>query len=118
MRQEQLKPVWKRKFVHTTDSRHGLAVAPNVLAWQFNSTAPNVAYASDISYIRTGAGRLYLAVVLDLFSRKVVGWAMLDPKIRQQFSTVVLPICRTLAIGVNPRRSCSSEKMVTGRTRR
>jgi transposase InsO family protein len=76
MRQERLKPVWKRKFVHTTDSRHGLPVAPNVLARQFNPSAPNVAYASDITYIRTGAGWLYLAVVLDLFSRKVVGWAM------------------------------------------
>jgi putative transposase len=76
MRREQLKPVWKRKFVHTTDSRHGLPVAPNVLARQFNPTAPNMAYASDITYIRTGAGWLYLAVALDLFSRKVVGWAM------------------------------------------
>jgi len=76
MRRERLKPVWKRKFVHTTDSRHGLSVAPNVLAREFNPTAPNVAYASDITYIRTGAGWLYLAVVLDLFSRKIVGWAM------------------------------------------
>jgi transposase InsO family protein len=76
MRREQLKPVWKRKFVHTTDSRHGLPVAPNVLARDFNPTVPNAAYASDITYIRTGAGWLYLAVVLDLFSRKVVGWSM------------------------------------------
>lgn len=76
MRRERLKPVWKRKFVHTTASRHGLPVAPNVLARAFNPTAPNVAYASDITYIRTGARWLYLAVVLDLFSRKVVGWAM------------------------------------------
>lgn len=76
MRQAGLKPVWKRKFVHTTDSKHALPVAPNLLARQFNPEAPNLAYASDITYIRTGAGWLYLAVVLDLFSRKVVGWAM------------------------------------------
>lgn len=76
MRQEALKPVWKRKFVHTTDSKHALPVAPNVLARQFNPAAPNLAYGSDITYIRTGAGWLYLAVVLDHFSRKVVGWAM------------------------------------------
>lgn len=76
MQQASLKPVWKRKFVHTTDSKHALAVAPNVLARQFNPTAPNLAYASDITYIRTGTGWLYLAVVLDLFSRRVVGWAM------------------------------------------
>jgi len=76
MRQEGLKPVWKRKFVHTTDSKHKLPIADNVLARQFNPAAPNLAYVSDITYIRTGSGWLYLAVVIDLFSRKVVGWSM------------------------------------------
>jgi len=76
VQQASLKPVWKRKFVHTTDSKHGLPVAQNVLARRFNPAAPNLAYASDITYIRTGAGWLYLAVVLDLFSRRVVGWVM------------------------------------------
>lgn len=76
MRQFALKPVWKRKFVHTTNSKHNLPVAANVLDRQFNPPAPNMAYASDITYVRTGAGWLYLAVVLDLYSRKVVGWAM------------------------------------------
>ena len=76
MRQQGLKPVWKRKFVHTTDSKHDLPIADNVLDRQFNPTAPNQAYVSDITYVRTGAGWLYLAVVIDLFSRKVVGWAM------------------------------------------
>jgi len=76
MQQARLKPVWKRKFVHTTDSKHSLPVALNVLARQFNPAAPNQAYSSDITYIRTGAGWLYLAVVLDVFSRRVVGWAM------------------------------------------
>jgi putative transposase len=76
MRRANLKPVWKRKFVHTTDSKHDLPVAPNLLARQFNPAASNMAYASDITYIRTGGGWLYLAVVLDLFSRKVVDWAM------------------------------------------
>ena len=76
MRKANLKPVWKRKFVHTTDSKHNLPIAENILARQFNPVAPNMAYVSDITYIRTGAGWLYLAIVLDLFSRKVVGWAM------------------------------------------
>jgi putative transposase len=76
MRQAGLNPVWKRKFVHTTDSKHDLPIAGNVLARQFNPAVPNKAYVSDITYIRTGAGWLYLAVVIDLFSRKVVGWAM------------------------------------------
>lgn len=76
MRQAALKPVWKRKFVHTTDSKHDLPIAANVLNRQFNPPAPNMAYVSDITYIRTGSGWLYLAVVLDLYARKVVGWAM------------------------------------------
>lgn len=76
MRASGLKTVWKRKFVATTDSRHDLPVAANTLDRQFDPVAPNTAWVSDITYIRTQAGWLYLAVVLDLFSRKVVGWAM------------------------------------------
>lgn len=76
MRQAALKPVWKRKFIHTTDSKHDLPIAANVLNRQFNPPAPNMAYVSDITYVRTGAGWLYVAVVLDLYARKVVGWAM------------------------------------------
>ena len=74
IRQAGLKPVWKRKFVNTTDSKHNLPIAENIRACQFNPGAPNVAFVSDITYIRTGW--LYLAIVLDLFSRKVVGWAV------------------------------------------
>jgi len=76
MRQAGLKPVWKRKFIHTTNSKHNLPVAANILDRQFNPGAPNIAWVGDITYIRTGSGWLYLATVLDLFSRKVVGWAM------------------------------------------
>lgn len=49
MRQQALKPVWKRKFVHTTDSKHDLSVATNVLNRQFNPSAPNLAYVSDLT---------------------------------------------------------------------
>ncbi|MDN2697260.1 hypothetical protein O0882_13135 [Janthinobacterium sp. SUN073] len=76
MRLQVLNPVWKRKFVHTTDSKHDLPVASNVLNRQCNPSAPNLAYVSDITYIRTGAGWQHLATVLDLYARKVVGWAM------------------------------------------
>ena len=76
MREACLVPVWKRKFVSTTDSKHALPVAENILNRQFNPAAPNVAWTSDITYIRTRAGWLYLAVVLELFSRKIIGWAM------------------------------------------
>ncbi len=65
-----------RKFKATTDSDHGMPVAPNLLAQDFNATAPNQKWVCDITYLWTGEGWLYLAVVLDLFSRMVVGWAM------------------------------------------
>lgn len=75
MREDRLRPVWKRKFVATTTSRHGLPVAPNLLERRFDVAVPNQAWVSDITYIRTDQGWLYLAVVLDLYSRRVVGWA-------------------------------------------
>jgi transposase InsO family protein len=65
-----------RRFVRTTDSRHGLPVAENVLDRDFDPTAPNTAWSADITYIPTANGWLYLAVVEDLFSRMIVGWAM------------------------------------------
>lgn len=76
MRQAGLHPVWKRKFVATTNSRHDRPVAENVLNRQFRPAQPDQAWVSDMTYIRTVQGWLYLAVVLDLYSRKVVGWAM------------------------------------------
>ena len=76
MREHGLRPLWRRKFVHTTDSGHALPISANVLARRFNPSGPNQAWVSDITYIRTRSGWLYLAVVLDLYARKVVGWAM------------------------------------------
>ena len=76
MRAHDLRSTWKCKFVHTTDSKHDLPIAENVLNRQFEPDAVNKAWVADITYIRTRIGWLYLAVVLDLFSRKIVGWAM------------------------------------------
>ena len=76
MRINGLRPVWKRKFIHTTDSNHALPIANNVLDRQFSPEAANQAWVADITYIRTRSGWLYLAAVMDLFSRKIVGWAM------------------------------------------
>ncbi|QBH05535.1 hypothetical protein EYC57_22345 [Xanthomonas oryzae] len=76
MKQLGLKARWKREFVHTTDSRHYLPVAANLLDRRFNPGAPDQAWVADITYIRTERGWLYLAAVLDLYSRKIVGWAM------------------------------------------
>ena len=76
MRQHGLRSSWRRKFIHTTDSKHALPISANVLDRQFNPKGPNQAWVADITYIRTSSGWLYLAVVLDLYARKVVGWAM------------------------------------------
>jgi transposase InsO family protein len=68
----------RRGRPRTTDSRHTLPIAPNLLQRQFTASAPNRVWLADLTYIRTDEGWMYLAVVLDLFSRKVVGWAMAD----------------------------------------
>ena len=62
----------------TTDSKHAHPIAPNVLARDFSVNAPNQKWLADLTYIPTGEGWLYLALVLDLFARKLVGWAMSD----------------------------------------
>lgn len=76
MRREGLRGRTPRRFVRTTDSRHGLPVAPNVLGQKFVASAPNRVWLADITYVPTGEGWLYVAIVMDLFSRKFVGWAM------------------------------------------
>ena len=67
-----------RKYKATTNSNHNLPVAPNHLAQNFEATAPDQKWVSDITYIWTDEGWLYLAVVLELYSRKVIGWAMAE----------------------------------------
>lgn len=68
----------KKKFKATTNSKHNLPVAENLLNQNFVTEKPNTVWASDITYVPTLEGWLYLAVILDLFSRQVVGWAMSD----------------------------------------
>lgn len=76
MRKYGIRAKTKRRYKATTNSKHNLPVAPNTLNRQFNPKKQNKAWAGDITYIRTKEGWLYLSVVLDLFSRRVVGWAM------------------------------------------
>ena len=78
MRQQGLRGHTPRRFRRTTDSRHSHRIAPNLLARDFAASAPNEAWVGDITYVPTRDGWLYLAVLLDLFSRRVVGWAMSD----------------------------------------
>lgn len=76
MREEGLLGKPRRRFVVTTHSEHNGNVAPNIVAQDFTVAEPNKVWAGDITYIPTAQGWLYLAVVLDLFSRRVVGWSM------------------------------------------
>lgn len=79
MRKEGLVSVHRKKFrVCTTNSKHNLKVADNIIEQDFEATSPNQKWGCDITYVKTREGFLYLAIVLDLYARKVVGWAMGD----------------------------------------
>ena len=97
MREERLYAKARHKFVVTTQSKHSLPVAENVLARDFTAEGPNRKWASDITYIRTGEGWLYLAGVLDLYSGRVIGWSMSE-RIDAELA------CSALAMAVGARR--------------
>lgn len=78
MKEKDLLCKAKRKFKATTDSKHDRPVAPNLLARKFDVSTPDSYWVGDITYVHTAEGWLYLATVVDLFSRKVVGWSMGD----------------------------------------
>jgi putative transposase len=83
MRKDGLYAKTKRKFKVTTDSSHQQPVAPNILNREFSRARPNQAWVCDITYIWTTEGWLYLATVMDLFSRNIVGWSMAERMTRQ-----------------------------------
>lgn len=97
MKENGLRPTWKRKFVHTTNSNHDLPVAENLLNRQFNPEGINRSWVADITYIRTRSGWLYLAAVMDLFSRKIVGWAM-APHMRSEL------VCSAMQLAIAQRQ--------------
>jgi putative transposase len=79
MRENNLRSCVSKKFrITTTDSNHTQPIAPNVLNQNFTTTAPNKVWVADITYVPCREGRLYLASVLDLFTRKIVGWKLGD----------------------------------------
>ena len=97
MRRLGLKAKTAKKFKVTTDSRHTLPIAPNLLQRDFCPAGPNRVWASDITYLRTRTGWMYLAVVIDLYSRRVVGWA-LRPRMKASL------VCDAFDIAVRNRR--------------
>jgi putative transposase len=78
MKRQNLRAKAAKKFKATTNSNHNLPVAPNLLQQDFSATAPNRKWVSDITYLWTEEGWFYLAVIIDLYSRRVVGWAMAE----------------------------------------
>lgn len=78
LRRQGLCPVYKRAYRVTTDSAHDKPIAPNVLDRRFDGWRVNQAWVADITFIATGEGWLYLACVMDLASRRIVGWSMSD----------------------------------------
>ena len=78
MRENDIYARKKKRFKVTTDSSHQLPIAPNVLNREFSVTSPNMVWVSDITYIDTKEGWLYLCIILDLCSRKAVGWSMVS----------------------------------------
>ncbi|OAI94850.1 integrase [Pseudomonas putida] len=97
MKQYDLRCAWKRKFVHTTNSNHDLPIAENLLNRQFMPEGINQSWVADITYIRTRSGWVYLAAVMDLFSRKIVGWSM-APHMRAEL------VCSAMQLAIAQRQ--------------
>ena len=76
LRDNGLGALQKKRFVRTTDSKHDQPIAPNLLARDFGANAPNRVWVGDITYLRTRQGWVYLAVLMDLYSRAIVGWSL------------------------------------------
>ncbi len=83
LKRQHLRPVYKRPYRLTTDSNRKQPIAPNVLDWRFDGWQPNRAWVADITYIRTDEGWLYLAAIIDLGSRRVVGWSLNERMTKQ-----------------------------------
>jgi transposase InsO family protein len=94
MKKHELKATTARKFRHTTDSKHSHPVAENVLNQEFEQTVANAAWVSDITYVWTDEGWLYLASVLDLYSRRVVGWSMSERMTSELVTSALLAALR------------------------
>jgi transposase InsO family protein len=101
MVEQGLKARQKRKFKNTTDSNHDLPIKKNILNRQFKVSQPNKAWVSDITYIYTKEGWLYLAVIIDLYGRKVVGWSM-DERITKEL------VLEALEMAINRREPARS----------
>ena len=96
MRTHGLRAKGKKKWVNTTESRHSLPVAANVLNRDFTAAAPGEKWVSDITYLPTTSGWMYLTVILDLWDRKIIGWNIAEDMHSEN-------ICKALVMAVSNR---------------
>jgi len=108
MRLHKIKAVLPKRFVVTTDSNHEMPIASNLLDRMFDSQTPDTRWTADITYVWTSQGWLYLAVIMDLFSRRIVGWSM-DQTIDR---SLVLSALEMAVVGRNPGQGllCHSDR--------
>ena len=96
LKRQKLRAKSSKKFKATTNSKHDLPVAPNLLEQDFNASQPNQKWVGDITYLWSDEGWLYLAVIIDLYSRSVIGWAMSE-RINKQL------VCDALSMALQRR---------------
>ena len=101
MRESGLCARQKRRFTRTTDSAHAFPIAPNLIAQCFDTDGPNRKWGSDITYVWTREGWLYLAVVIDLYARKIIGWEVSD-RLHAHLALSALNKAITMR-GINPK---------------
>ncbi len=111
MRQNGISVVRTRKHKVTTDSDHKFNIAPNLLDRDFSANLPNQKWAGDISYVWTSEGWLYLAVILDLHSRRVIGWAVSN---RMKRDLAIRALKMAIAFRVAPEISGGTQKAPQG----
>lgn len=108
MRQQGLVTPWRRKFIKTTNSKHNMRILENILDQEFNPDSSNQAWVADITYIWTASGWLYLAAVMDPYSRKIVGYSL------SSHMTTDL-VCTALQVAIHTRQPPKSLIMHTDR---
>ena len=112
MRKNSIQAARKRRFKATTDSDHGKPIADNILDRQFDVECTDAAWCADLTYIWTGEGWLYLAIILDLCSRRILGWSAKRTMARNIVLEALGPCAAIAAATARPRASQRSRKPV------
>ena len=112
MRMNDIKTDSTQKYKVTTDSNHAFNITPNLLDQDFSADAPNQKWAGNISYIWTSKGWLYLSVILDFYSRRVIGWVVSN-RVKRDFAIRALDMAVAMR---QPPKACIHHKVVDPNT--